>query len=105
MSDETTVCCFKSDIIISDAHIERQELWKNVFPTVRLYAQSLGLHLHLIDPYHMIDCNPTIPFIFENKEIYRLNLKEICTSQELSAGSSFMVSIQIYNYNYKYIPH
>ena len=83
----------------SDTYYERSRLWRDVFPDVCDYARSLGLHLSIVDPYHMMDClpeqrNQILPFALEVEGVYQLNMKEITICQEFSGGISFMVQLQ-----------
>jgi len=81
--------------LISDAFHERNVLWQQVFPRVRKFAQSLGLHIHIVDIYHTLECAPNtlkqLSYVLEMRGTNNVALKEISLCQELSAGTTFIV--------------
>ena len=100
--------CSEVLFVFQDTQIELAALRKQVYPALRSRANSLGLQLHIIDPFHYIEsCNRAgnsnedngggeggveeslLPYKLEEEGVFHLMVKEI---HRISAGTVYVVS-------------
>ena len=103
--------CSEVLFVFQDTQIELAALRKQVYPALRSRANSLGLQLHIIDPFHYIEsCNRAgnsnedngggeggveeslLPYKLEEEGVFHLMVKEIQLCHRFSAGTVYVVS-------------
>ena len=93
-----------------DTQTELAALRKQVYPALQSHANSLGLQLHIIDPFHCIESynkagnsdenngeegcveESLLPYKLEEEGVFQLTVKEIDLCHQLSAGVAYIVS-------------
>ena len=89
------VYCFKGYLCLSDSQWERKYLRQHVFPRLRKYCSSLGLHFIAVDLYNSFpvdaDCSEEM-YRLETQGMLQLALEEVKLCQHTSAGLTFVVS-------------
>jgi hypothetical protein len=102
-SASTTTVRFYLQSDLYDTYNERVALWGNVFPYLRKFGSSLGLHVTIVDLYRGCLCDDDLhQYFMEADGLYQLNIKEIKLCQKMSAGSPF-ITLFAQKYGHKII--